>query len=101
MITNSDGRVIPVRFIGEQHVKEDCAGIIPCVSDWFGRIRPEGWMAAGRLRDDDIPCLQPEVDLSLEQWRNAVAAGSTMLGYVEWTAMRRARADSAGRANIA
>ena len=42
-ITNSAGRVIPVRFIGEQHVKEDC-GFIPTVADWLGNIKTEGWM---------------------------------------------------------
>lgn len=42
-ITNSDGRVVPVRFVGEQHVKEDC-GFIPSMQDWFKNIRPERWM---------------------------------------------------------
>jgi len=39
----STGRVLPVRFIGEQHVLEDL-GRIPTVQDWFGNIRPEPWM---------------------------------------------------------
>jgi hypothetical protein len=42
-ITLSTGRVLPVRFIGEQHVLEDL-GRIPMVADWLGRIQPEGWM---------------------------------------------------------
>jgi hypothetical protein len=42
-ITNADGRVVPVRFIGEQHVKEDL-GFIPSMQDWFSKIRPERWM---------------------------------------------------------
>lgn len=42
-ITNSSGRVVPVRFIGEQHVREDC-GFIPSMQDWFKNIRPERWM---------------------------------------------------------
>lgn len=42
-ITNSDGKVIPVRFIGEQHVKEDL-GRIPSVQDWYTCIKPEAWM---------------------------------------------------------
>ncbi len=46
-ITNSDGREVPVRYIGEQHVREDCGGIIPTVSDWFRNIRPETWMSRG------------------------------------------------------
>jgi hypothetical protein len=42
-ITNSDGRVIPVRFIGEQHVMEDL-GRIPTVSDWLSEMPLKGWM---------------------------------------------------------
>jgi len=42
-ITNSDGRVIPVRFIGEQHVIEDC-GFIPTLADWLKCIQAEPWM---------------------------------------------------------
>lgn len=42
-ITNSDGKKVPVRLIGEQHVKEDC-GKIPSLQDWFGEIRPAKWM---------------------------------------------------------
>ena len=43
MITISTGRVVPVRFIGEQHILEDL-GRIPTVSDWLGKIQPESWM---------------------------------------------------------
>jgi hypothetical protein len=46
-ITNSDGREVPVRYIGEQHVKEDCGGRIPTVSDWFRNIKRESWMSRG------------------------------------------------------
>lgn len=46
-ITNSDGKTIPVRYIGEQHVKEDCGGRIPTVADWFRNIRRETWMSRG------------------------------------------------------
>lgn len=42
-ITNSDGKVVPTRYIGEQHVKEDC-GFIPTIQDWFKNIKPERWM---------------------------------------------------------
>jgi hypothetical protein len=38
-----DGRVVPVRFIGEQHVKEDC-GFIPTVADWLKHIQAQPWM---------------------------------------------------------
>jgi hypothetical protein len=42
-IVNSVGRVVPVRYIGEQHVKEDL-GRIPTVADWLSNIKTEGWM---------------------------------------------------------
>lgn len=43
-ILNSDGKPVPVRMIGEQHVQEDC-GRIPTIADWLSRIQPEAWMA--------------------------------------------------------
>jgi hypothetical protein len=42
-LTISTGRIIPVRLIGEQHVKEDL-GFIPSFADWVKCIRPEPWM---------------------------------------------------------
>lgn len=42
-ITLSTGRVIPTRWVGEQHVKEDL-GRIPSIQDWFSCIHPESWM---------------------------------------------------------
>jgi hypothetical protein len=48
-IVNSDGRVVPVRYIGEQHVNEDM-GRIPTLADWLRNIAPEPWMM-GRGRD--------------------------------------------------
>jgi hypothetical protein len=47
VIRNSDGREVPVRYVAEQHIKEDCGGIVPAVSDWLSRIRPEPWMSRG------------------------------------------------------
>jgi len=43
-ILNSDGKQIPVRMIGEQHVKEDFNGFIPTVHDWLKGIPQERWM---------------------------------------------------------
>lgn len=82
-ITNSLGRKVPVRFIGEQHVKEDCGGRIPSVQDWLRGIERKPWMQVGDLRDD-APVLGDGIDLSLEAWRNEVAAGRTTLGHIEW-----------------
>ena len=64
-ITNTDGKVVPVRLIGEQHVQEDL-GFIPSFADWARSIRPEPWMGrAGRLHDSKLdqeapPRTQPE-----------------------------------------
>lgn len=53
-ITNSDGRVVPVRLLGEQHVQEDL-GFIPSFADWVRCIPPEPWMGrAGRLHDSKL-----------------------------------------------
>lgn len=46
-IKNSAGRRVPVRFIGEQHVREDL-GRIPTIADWFSKIKPELWMLGSR-----------------------------------------------------
>jgi hypothetical protein len=45
-LTLSTGRVIPVRWVGEQHVREDL-GFIPSFADWVKAIRPEPWMGRG------------------------------------------------------
>ncbi len=51
-ITNSQGRRVPTRFLGEQHVKEDL-GRIPSVQDWFEWIAPQPWMlASGKRRHE-------------------------------------------------
>lgn len=46
-LTNLDGEVVPVRYIGEQHVREDL-GRIPTVQDWFMEIKPHRWMYGNR-----------------------------------------------------
>jgi hypothetical protein len=47
-ITNSEGRQVPVRYLGEQHVKEDL-GRIPTAQDWLSQIKPERWMYGQRF----------------------------------------------------
>ena len=42
-ITNSEGKQVAVRYIGEQHVKEDL-GRIPSAQDWLSEISPRRWM---------------------------------------------------------
>ena len=60
VITLSTGRIIPVRYIGEQHVNEDL-GRIPSLADWLRRIQPaeeDHWMF-GRGKN-----LEKELELS-------------------------------------
>ena len=85
-LTNGAGREIPIRWIGEQHVREDCRGRIPSMADWFTRIQPAPWMANGhidRLAHERVGDPRPE-------WLAAVAAGQTILGLRDWMAARDA-----------
>jgi len=52
-IRTSDGKDVPTRFIGEQHVQEDL-GFIPSVSDWLKNIRPEPWMLRVGKKSKDL-----------------------------------------------
>jgi hypothetical protein len=52
-ITISTGRDVPVRLIGEQHVKEDL-GFIPSFVDWLRCIRPEPWMGRAAPIEQDV-----------------------------------------------
>ena len=45
-LTNSAGRIVPVRLIGEQHVIEDL-GFIPSFADWARLITPAAWVTRG------------------------------------------------------
>lgn len=42
-IKNSDGKTIPVRVIGEQHVLEDLK-VIPTMKDWLEHVQVQKWM---------------------------------------------------------
>lgn len=51
-ITNSDGRVVSVRDIGEQHVLEDFGGrFIPSAQDYLQEMTFQSWMNNG----DGVP----------------------------------------------
>jgi len=51
-ITTNTGRKIPVRWVGEQHVKEDC-GFIPSIADWFCNIKLQRWMGEPPAKLED------------------------------------------------
>lgn len=50
-IVNSEGKQVPVRYVGEQHVKDDL-GRIPTAQDWLSQIRPQRWMYGQRFDQD-------------------------------------------------
>jgi hypothetical protein len=52
-IVLSTGRVVPVRLIGEQHVREDL-GFIPSFADWVRCIRPQVWMGRAQPIHRDV-----------------------------------------------
>jgi hypothetical protein len=48
-ITNSDGKVVSVRDVGEQHVSEDFGNrFIPTAQDYLQEIEWQPWMENGR-----------------------------------------------------
>lgn len=48
-IRSASGRDVPVRLIGEQHVKDDL-GWIPTVKDWLEHINIQPWMLRTAFR---------------------------------------------------
>lgn len=49
VITNSDGRKVSVRDIGEQHILEDFGGrFIPSAQDYLQEIELQEWMIQGK-----------------------------------------------------
>jgi len=47
VIVNADGREVPVRLIGEQHVMEDW-GTIPSFAEWARLIEPQARIMRGQ-----------------------------------------------------
>jgi len=42
---NSIGKTVYIRYVGEQHVKEDCNNYIPSAKEWVDNINtPKDWM---------------------------------------------------------
>jgi len=54
-ITNSDGKQVPVRYIGEQHVREDWVEFRRA-QDWLSQIKPQRWMYGQRLAIEEAAC---------------------------------------------
>lgn len=64
-ITNSNGRVIPVRWIGEQHVTEDL-GRIPTAAEWLQCIKPAAWMGRTTKIEKDLEDFEREFERRAE-----------------------------------
>lgn len=72
-LQNSDGRVVPVRWVGEQHVQEDL-GRIPTVADWFTMIRPDSWMLGrGSSLEKDLGADKPVTQGMVKDAKNRVS----------------------------
>jgi len=52
-LTLSTGKVLPLRWVAEQHVTEDC-GYIPTLSDWLGAISAQPWMHKSRKLSKEL-----------------------------------------------
>ena len=78
-IVNADGRTVPVRLIGEQHVREDL-GSIPSFADWARLIAPQAWMLRGHHLDDPLAVLADQSGLGSESpvARSQPAAGRSV-----------------------
>lgn len=50
-ITNSDGKMISVRDVAEEHIIQDL-GFIPTVEKWLGTMPIELWMSGSRKRTE-------------------------------------------------
>ena len=53
--TNSDGKIVYTRYVGEQHVREDCFGKIPSAKEWIDNINnstPPEWMIRTQKIED-------------------------------------------------
>jgi len=86
-LRNSIGRDVPVRYIGEQHVREDCRRI-PTVADWLRGLPIEPWMVNGVILPDVVdPVADPII-----VWRRAVETAQTILGYKDWCHLREHQA---------
>jgi len=50
---STNGKHIPTRWVGEQHILEDL-GRIPSMQDWFKHIMPEKWMGQTKKLDAEL-----------------------------------------------
>lgn len=55
---NSDGKTVYTRYVGEQHVREDCYGYIPCAKEWLinmqNKNKPQWMMRTLKIENQDL-----------------------------------------------
>jgi len=62
-IKNSDGKLVAVRSIAEDHIMEDL-GFIPTIKDYLEGMLHYKWLWGGRLTDDEIKEIQEKAEKS-------------------------------------
>lgn len=71
-LINSEGRIVPVRWIGEQHVQEDL-GRIPTVAEWLREIHPAEWMLGrGKNLEKELDADKPAKQESTHDARSRI-----------------------------
>ena len=64
IVRKSDGKPVPTRMLGEQHILEDM-GMIPTLQDWLKELPLRSWMIRGakalskEVESDPVPCEAP------------------------------------------
>ena len=64
IVRKSDGKPVPTRMLGEQHILEDM-GMIPTLQDWLNELPLRSWMIRGakalskEVESDPVPCEAP------------------------------------------
>jgi hypothetical protein len=58
----SNEMVIPTRWVGEQHVKEDL-GRIPTIQDWLSNLKPQSWMGKTEKIEQEVETTNIRINL--------------------------------------
>lgn len=58
-LTNSDGKQVSVRDVGEQHMIDDL-GFIPTVQDYLAELPFMGWLGKGKGKQKELKPVAPE-----------------------------------------
>lgn len=77
-LTNSDGRVVSVRDIAEQHVLEDFGNrFIPSAQDYLQELPIQDWMIAGQGAPPSYAKITPKVMPNIKDLESMMLDGAT------------------------